>query len=84
MKGITLHTDPNGLDIVTIDRANLDPKYSPLVTGLLNVLQNDTDDGERQEFLYASGLLGGRAYSDDEPEYTDANLIERNPNYRPK
>lgn len=45
---------------------------------------NEISDDERREFLYTSGVLGNRAYSDDEPEYTDAHLIERNPNYRPK
>ena len=77
-------TDPDGQTIITIDPATLDPKFSPLVTGLLTILQNDAEQLERREFLTASGLLANRAYGEDEYEYTDENLIERNPNYQPK
>lgn len=90
MKGITLYTDPNGLDIVMIDRANLDPQYSPLVEGLLNLIQRSEEDTERADFRAAAHAALNRAYGDDEPdyddepEYTDANLIEKNPNYKPK
>ncbi len=85
MNGIHVINDTNGKPaVLTIDLNNLDPTVSPLVSGLLARVGQDANDTERQEFLYISGLLGGRAYSNDEPEYTDANLIERNPNYRPK
>jgi hypothetical protein len=94
MKGITLQTDTNGLAVITIDRANLDPAVSPLVTGLLHLLAQQSDgpdyefaatfEEERAEFLYASALNLNRAYGDDEPEYTDADIKEHNPNYRPQ
>jgi hypothetical protein len=51
---------------------------------LLARVGQDVEDDDRREFLYASGLLANRAYGDDEPNYTDAHLIEHNPNYRPK
>jgi hypothetical protein len=41
-------------------------------------------DPEREEFLHTSGLLANRAYGDDEPEYTDADIKEHNPNYQPR
>lgn len=84
MQGITLQATPNGQTIITIDPATLDPKFSPLVTGLLTILQNDVEQEEYQAFLSASGMLANRAYGEDQHEYTDEDLIERNPNYRPK
>ena len=84
MQGITLQATSNGQTIITIDPATLDPKFSPLVTGLLTILQNDVEQEERHEFLSASGILANRSYGEDEHEYTDEDLIERNPNYRPK
>ncbi len=47
MKGITLQTESNGLSVITIDPTNLDPRYSPLVTGLLSLLQSDVEATER-------------------------------------
>ncbi len=62
-----------------------DNQLEPFVRGLQQQAEDRTGGpAERREFLYASGALANRAYNDDEPEYTDANLIERNPNYRPK
>lgn len=85
MQGIHVINDPNGKPaVLTIDLHNLDPDVSPFVGGLLDLLQQQAEDTDCREFLYASGALANRAYDDDEPEYTDANLIERNPNYQPK
>jgi len=85
MQGISVITNAAGQPkTLTIDVEQHDQSLDPLVNGLLDLLMQKTEDTERQEFLYASGALANRAYSDDEPEYTDAHLIERNPNYRPK
>ena len=85
MNGIHVINDPNGKPaVLTIDLHNLDPDVSPLVEGLLTRVGIDTETQERREFLHTSGILANRAYSDEEPDYTDAHLIERNPNYRPK
>ena len=85
MQGIHIINDSDGKPaVLTIDLHNLDPNVSPLVSGLLAYVGQDADDTERREYLYASGALANRAYGDDEPEYTDAHLIEHNPNYHPK
>jgi hypothetical protein len=85
MKGIHIINDTNGNPaVLTIDLNHLDPTVSPLVSGLLARVGHEIDDAERSDFLYTSGMLANRAYGEDEPDYTDAHLIERNPNYCPK
>ena len=100
MQGVSVITDLNGQPaVLTIDLRRLDPTDSPLVAALLGRLTADTGqpdalpvayemadsfEQERREFLEASGIRANRAYSNDEYDYTDADLIERNPNYRPK
>jgi len=85
MQGIHVINDPNGKPaVLTIDLHHLDPDVSPLVEVVLDRLAQQSERQERREFLYASGILANRFYGDDEPEYTDAHLQERNPNYQPK
>ena len=85
MQGIHVINDPSGQPaVLTIDLHNLDPEVSPFVSSMLGLLEQQKEHTERQEFLYVSSLLANRAYGDDEPEYTEDHLIERNPNYRPK
>ena len=90
MQGIPVIDNSQGEPkTIIIDVEQHDNQLDPFVRGLLGLLQQQAEDrtgepAERREFLYASGALANRAYNDDEPEYTDANLIERNPNYRPK
>ncbi|GAA4402222.1 hypothetical protein GCM10023187_17180 [Nibrella viscosa] len=87
MQGISVITDPNGQPaVLTIDLRNLDPAVSPLVTALLGQIEAapESFDYEHQEFLHASAINLSRAYGDDEPEYDETDLKERNPNYRPQ
>ncbi len=84
MKGIHVINDPNGNPaVLTIDLHHLDPDVSPLVLGLLDRLAQQSEEQERREFLDASGLLANRAFGDDEPEYTVADLKWINPNFSP-
>ena len=95
MQGISIINDPNGKPaVLTIDLHNLDPDVSPLVNALLGRIGTDlviTSDyehaasfeEERREFLQASAMNLNRAYGDDEPDYDETDLIEKNPNYRP-
>ncbi|AUD03605.1 hypothetical protein [Spirosoma pollinicola] len=72
MQGIHVINDPNGNPaVLTIDLHNLDPHVSPLVTGLLELLQNQTEETERAEWRAATHVVLNRAYSDDEPDYSD-------------
>ena len=85
MQGLSILTDPQGNPkTAMIDLQQHDNQLNPLVAGLLDLLTQQQEDHERREFLEASMLNLNRAYGDDEPEYTDAHLIERNPNYQPK
>ena len=85
MQGIHIINDPNGTPaVLTIDLRNLDPDVSPLVAGLLAKMEQQVEAAERADFLYTSGMLANRACGDDEPECTDADLVERNPNCQPK
>ena len=62
MKGIHVINDPDGkAAVLTIDLNHLDPDVSPLVEGLLTRVSNETENEERRELLYASGVLGNRA-----------------------
>lgn len=84
MQGIHVINDANGKPaVLTIDLHNLDPDVSPLVSGLLDPLQQQADESERREFLDASGILANRAYGHDEPEYTVTDLKWVNPNFSP-
>ena len=85
MNGIHVINDPEGNPaVLTIDLRNLDPDVSPFVGGLLDLLQQRAEDAERADFRAAAHAALNRGYGDDEPDYTDAHLIEQNPNYRPK
>ena len=47
MKGIHVINDPNGKPaMLTIDLHNLDPNIDPLVSGLLGLLQQHTENTE--------------------------------------
>ncbi len=91
MQGVSVITDPNGQPaVLTIDLRSLDPTDSPLVMALLSRLKADpiisptqTIEQERREFLEASMLNLNRAYGEDEMEYTDADLIWKNPDFKP-
>lgn len=85
MQGIHVINDPNGKPaVLTIDLRNLGPDVSPFVSGLLDLLEQQAEDAERADFRAAAHATLNRAHDDDESEYTEANLIERNPNYQPK
>ena len=95
MNGVHVINDPNGNPaVLTIDLHNLDPDVSPLVSALLGRIGTDpvtmsnyehaaSFEEERREFLQASAMNLNRAYGDDEPDYNETDLIEKNPNYRP-
>lgn len=85
MQGISVIDNPQGEPkTLIIDVEQHDNQLDPFVRGLLDLLQQQAEDTDRREFLYASGALANRAYDDDEPEYTVADLKWINPNYRPR
>jgi hypothetical protein len=45
---------------------------------------NDSADEEREDWLRLSAQGLAAAYGDDEPEYTEADIIEPNPEFRPR
>jgi hypothetical protein len=94
MQGLSVITSPQGQPkILTIDVEQHDQQLNPLVAALLTLLEAEqqppayemaaTFDEERREFLEASAINLNRAYGDDEPEYTIADLKALNPNFNP-
>ncbi len=72
MQGIHVINDPNGEPaVLTIDLHNLDLDVSPLITGLLDRLNNQTEQQERADWRSAAHASLNRAYGDDEPDYSD-------------
>jgi len=57
------------------------PVNLPIGSALRVVLS--TQDDDREVFLQASAALLGQAYGPDEPEYTEADIKEFNPDFRP-
>jgi hypothetical protein len=75
MKAVTLKAHFDGKVICLDDPYPLPPNARLLVT----VVPGDSEDAERQAWLAASQTSMGRAYSKDEPDYTDAVLREKPP-----
>lgn len=72
MQGIHVINDPNGNPaVLTIDLHNLDPDVNPLVSGLLDLLQQQAEQEERADFRTAAHAALNRGYGDDEPDYSD-------------
>lgn len=76
MPSITLRAHFNGTQVVLDEPFSLEPDTKLLVTVLPNGKDAEADEWMR---LSAKGL--GAAYSEDEPEYSFANLKEANPDY---
>lgn len=86
MQGISILTDPAGNpSILTVDLKHHAPVVDGVLSELLAILDRarEQEQAERRDWLRLSAQGLNRAYGDDEPEYTDADLIERNPDYRP-
>lgn len=80
MQGISLMTDPNGKpSFLAVDLNHLDPAISPVVEGLLNLIQRSEEDTERADFRAAAHYALNRAYGDDEPDYDDVPAMTTNP-----
>ena len=72
MQGIHIINDSDGKPaVLTIDLHNLDPDVSPLVSGLLDLLQQQAENSERADFRAAAHTALNRAYGDNEPDYSD-------------
>jgi len=85
MQGIHVVNDSNGNPaVLTIDLHHLDLVISPLVEEVLDLIRRADEETERADFRAAAHAALNRVYGDDEYEYTDAHLQERNPNYRPR
>lgn len=85
MQGISILNDPQGNPkTATIDLQQHDSQLNPLVSSLLDLLNQQQEDTEQADFhtLSMSGLA--RAYGDDEPEYDESDLIWINPNFKPR
>ncbi len=84
MQGLSILTDPQGKPkTATIDLQQHDNQLTPLVAGLLDLLSQQQEDTERREFLEASMINLNRAYGEDEEEYTEADCIWINPDFKP-
>lgn len=84
MQGLSVIIDPEGNPkTAMIDLQQHDDQLNPLVAGLLQLLSQQEEDTERREFLEASMLNLNRAYGKDEYEYTEADLIWINPDFKP-
>ena len=84
MQGLSVLTDPNGQPrTAMIDLQQHDAQLNPLVAGLLDLLNQQQETDERREFLEASLLNLNRAYGEDEPEYTAADCVWLNPDFKP-
>ena len=86
MQGISILTDPAGNpSILTVDLKHHAPDVDGVLSELLSILDRarEQEEAERRDWLRLSAQGLERAYGDDEPEYTDADLKELNPDYRP-
>lgn len=78
MQGIHVINDPNGNPaVLTIDLHSIDPAVSPLIVGLLERLQQQTEQEERADFQAAAHEALNRSYGDDEPDYDDVPAMKR-------
>jgi len=91
MQGISIMNDPAGNpSILTVDLKHHAPDVDGVLSELLSILDRaqqqeeaERPSAERRDWLRLSAQGIERAYGDDEPEYTDADLKEHNPDYRP-
>lgn len=86
MQGVSILTDPAGNpSILTVDLKHHAPDVDGVLSELLSILDRarEQEEAERRDWLRLSASGLERAYGDDEPEYTDADLKELNPDYRP-
>ena len=84
MQGLSVITDPSDQPkTATIDLQQHDSQLNPLVSGLLQLLDQQQEDSERRAFFDASGIMANTRYDEDEEEYTVADLIAVNPNFNP-
>ena len=75
MNAVTLKTHYDGKHIRLDEPFPLEPNARLLVT----VVPDETVDAERQAWLAASQAWLGRAYGDDEPDYSEAVIRELPP-----
>jgi hypothetical protein len=82
MQGISIITKPTGEpSVMTIDFNQLDERLTGIVQKLLQEVE-DMEATQERTFWYELGAQGlERAYCEDEPEYTEADLLTRNPDY---
>lgn len=72
MQGISLITGPQGQPkTLLIDIEQHDNQLDPFVKGLLNLLQQQTEDTERADWRAIAHAALNRSYGDDEPDYDD-------------
>lgn len=72
MTGLSVITNQEGKPkTITIDVERHDQQLDPLVTGLLDLLQQKAEDTERADFRAAAHTALNRSYGDDEPDYDD-------------
>lgn len=75
-------TDPNGKpSFLAVDLNHLDPAISPIVEGLLSLIQRSEEENDRADFRAATHAALNRAYGDDEPDYDDVPDITNNPSH---
>ncbi len=83
MQGISIITKPTGEpSVMTIDFNQLDERLTGIFQKLLQEVEDMEATNERV-FWYGLGAQGlERAYGDDEPEYTETDLLAINPDYK--
>lgn len=83
MQGISIITKPTGEpSVMTIDFNQLDERLTGVVQKLLQEVE-EMEATQERAFWYGLGAQSlERAYGEDEPEYTEADLLALNPLYK--
>lgn len=78
MQGLAILTDPQGQPkTVAIDVQQHDAQLSPIVAGLLQLIQQQSGrQTEEEEWRLLAHKALNRAYGDDEPDYDDVPAVK--------
>ena len=86
MQGIAILNDPTGQPaILTVDLKNHDPRFNEALRSLMHEMERirQEENEERQQWLNFSAARLNDAYGENEPEYSEADLVATNPGFRP-
>ena len=81
---MTMHTAPQTQALILLFKT-MPPQTQREFKEWVNESETSTDfEQERNEFFSMAGQNLNRAYGDDEPEYTEEDFLEINPNFNAK